>query len=105
MDGDQASMFKVQKILGVCRAILSDPRYKTLGFEPPFVMNRHVENIESPKPKNSDLKSVVMARLPILVRLPENVELLTASLIEGYDTQVKLAETDKGYKFVGDNYQ
>ena len=102
--GDKLAMFKLHKLLGVCRAIIQNPIYKTLGFEPPFIMSRQISNISIAAPqKEGDALSVVMGRLILTIVAPEDTQLLTAKLIAGFDTQVKLSLTDKGYIFSGDN--
>lgn len=102
--GDSLAMFKLQTLIGVCRAILESSKYKTLGFAAPFIMNRHVENIQIATPaEKKDTTSVVMGRLSFVVRVPEDVDTITPELIAGYDTQVKLGLTDKGYIFSGDD--
>lgn len=101
--GDKLAMFKLHKLLGVCRAIIQNPIYKTLGFEPPFLMSRQISNISIAAPKEGEVLSVVMGRLILTIVAPEDIQLLTAKLIDGFDTQVKLVLTDKGYIYSGDN--
>ena len=102
--GDKLAMFKLHKLLGVCRAIIQNPLYKTLGFEPPFIMSRQISNISIAAPqKEGDALSVVMGRLILTIVAPEDTQLLTAKLIAGFDTQVKLSLTNKGYIYSGDN--
>lgn len=102
--GDSLSMFKLHRLIGVIDAILSDHQYNTLGFEKPFISRVFVDEIGIAEPKRTeDAESVMMGRLMFQVRVPENVETLEASLIEGFDTQVKIGKTDKGYIFSGEN--
>jgi len=101
--GDKLAMFKLQKLLGVCRAIIQNPIYKTLGFNPPFIMSRQISSIAIATPKEGETLSVVMGRLILKIEAPEDVQLLTAKLIKGFDTQVKLVLTDKGFIYSGDN--
>lgn len=101
--GDKLAMFKLHKLLGVCRAIIQNPIYKTLGFEPPFIMSRQISSIVIAAPKEGEALKVVMGRLILAIVAPEDTQLLTAELIAGFDTQVKLALTDKGYIYSGDN--
>jgi len=101
--GDTLAKFKLQKLLGVCRAIIQNPIYKTLGFQPPFIMSRQISSIAIAQPREGETLSVVMGRLILTIVAPENTQLLTAKLIKGFDTQVKLALTDKGYIYSGDN--
>ncbi len=102
--GDQRAMIKLQTLLGVCRAIIMNPRYVTLGFavRPGFVMNRHIESlqIQIPNQKEHDTSSCVMGRLTVSVKVPEYSEPITPVNIVDMYTSVKLAETDLGYLWV-----
>lgn len=95
--GDQMASVKLQRLLGMCRAILENPRYKTLGFDPPSIFNRHCESISIAEPGKQDATSSVMGRLAFSVKVLETVELIDPVLIGRSDTRVKLYETDKGY--------
>lgn len=101
--GDSLSAVRLHRLLGICRAILENPQYKTLGFAAPFIARVSVVDINIAEPIKQDAISVIMGRLTLAVRVPENVELITPRLIEGYDTTVKLGLTNKGYQFSGDN--
>lgn len=98
-NGDQKAMLRLHKMLGVCRAILEDARYLTLGFQKPFIMNRHVEEIGIAEPDRSDATSAVMGRIILSVKATETINLVIPNLIAGYETNVKLSLTDKGYIF------
>jgi len=95
-DGDKKSIFRLQRLMGVCRAILSNPQYKTLGIVAPYVMNRQVESIFIGG-TDKDALSEVFGRLVLSVRVPENVDLLTPTMLALAQTQVKLELSDKGY--------
>jgi hypothetical protein len=101
--GDSLAMFRLQKILGMIRVILENPQYKTLGFTPPSIMNRHVQSIEIADPfsKQHDAVSSVMGRLSYSVRVNETCDLLNPAMIGGYETKVKLYLTDEGYFYAG----
>jgi len=104
--GDSKSMQRVSRILGIFRAILESPHYLTLGFAAPpgFIMRTKVLSIEIQDPKdNPDSKNTSMGRLTIQVDAVETVEQIQPRDAEGYDTQVKLEETDKGFVYVIDN--
>jgi hypothetical protein len=105
--GDSKAMRKLHALLGVCRAIIMDPRYVTLGFSvrPGFIMNRHFDNlqIENPRQKEHDADSSVMGRLVLSVKVPEITgNALPTNLVEFF-TQVKLADTEKGYQWIRDS--
>lgn len=98
--GDQHSIDKLHRIMGICRAILRNPKFKTLGYETPpgFIMGiPHVDSIQFATPDHEDTARNVMGRLVFSVRMPENTELIEPELLYGYDTIVKLYDTDKGY--------
>lgn len=103
-EGDADSMIRLHRLMGVCRAILENPRYKTLGFAAPFIENRHFESLGKGTPNKQDALSQTFGRLTFAVRVLETTELDTPSLIRGYDTTVKLELTDKGYRWQRNNY-
>jgi hypothetical protein len=95
--GDSVASIKLHRLIGVCRAILENPRYKTLSFDAPLIFNRHCESISIAEPGRQDAVSSVMGRISFVVKAIETVELLTPVLIGRSDTQVKLFENDRGY--------
>jgi hypothetical protein len=97
--GDYNANIIVQKLLGICRYILDNPVYKTLAFTPPFIERVNVGEIRMATPGNLDADNVRMGRLTLNVRVAENEALLTANAIAGYESSVKLYETEKGYVF------
>lgn len=101
-NGDQLAVAKLHRILGIVRAILRNPKFKTLGYETPpgFIMGiPRVESIQFPTQDPEDTARNVMGRLVFSVKMPETTELIDPDLIYGYETIVKLAETDKGYRW------
>lgn len=100
-DGDNLASITLQRILGICRAILENPGYKTLGFAPPFIERVFVQEIGIAEPERTDKENIMMGRLTLLVRVPEDVELITPVDLDVFSTQVKLEETEKGYIFTG----
>ncbi|MBL4810567.1 MAG: hypothetical protein JKY43_10985 [Phycisphaerales bacterium] len=102
--GDSLAMFKLQRLAGVLDAILSDHQYNTLGFVKPYISSTFVEELAIAEPKrNEDAESVMMGRLTFVVRVCEGVEKLEANLIDGFDTSVKIGNTDQGYIYSGNN--
>lgn len=102
--GDAEAMDRLGRNLGMIRAILESPHYVVLDFPRPFIMGTEVSSIKIQDPKdNKDAKNNVMGRLTFEVAASEKVELIQAIEAEGYDTQVKLHETDKGFVYVIDN--
>lgn len=99
---DSLSAIACQRLTGVIQAILSDAKYRTLGFEPPFIEHVSVSDIQFATPTNgTDASSVMMGRVSFSVRVPENVEAYTPELIGGYDTSVEMGDTETGYVFEG----
>jgi hypothetical protein len=102
--GDQHAMRKLHRLLGVCRAILEDARYKTLAFTTPpgFIMNRHIESlqIQNPNQKEHDATNSVMGRLIMSVKVPEVTSYIIPKTILEYVTNVRLDSTDEGYTWV-----
>ena len=97
-------MSNLTRILGIVRAILESSHYLTLGFVPPFVMHTEVTSIEIQDPKdNQDGANIMMGRLMFVVDAVEDTEKIQPREAEGYDTQVKLEETDKGFAFILNN--
>lgn len=103
-DGDNLAMVRAQRIMGVCRAILEDTRFKTLGFAPPFIENRHIESVGMGMNGTQDSSNQSFGRLVLVVRVPETNGMPTPALIKGYDTSVRLELSDKGYFYQGNNY-
>jgi hypothetical protein len=101
--GDTVAMTKVQRLAGVIRAILMNPKYKTLGFTPGFIKNRHIQSIEFGKPIRQDSAHTVMARIVLAVSFVELTELSIPTVMVGYWTGVTIEETDKGYLFIAYN--
>lgn len=103
--GDKKAFLKVQKLMGIIRAILEDPKYKKLGFDDvAFIMNRHVSQLlVSPPQDAKDAGSLAMGRVVFVVRIPETVELQEGVLVSEFSTSVKLYETDKGFVFSGED--
>lgn len=98
--GDVDSLIKLHSLIGVCRAILENPIYKTLDFAPAFIGYSQIESIDIAEPQRGDATNTTMGRLTFNVRMLEDTQLIDAILASGYDTQVKIELTDKGYKYV-----
>lgn len=102
--GDTAAQIKLQKFMGITRAILEDPVYKTLGVVPPFIMGSWVSEFDIAPPKPQDVQNVAMGRIVFNVRANETSNLIVPTLIKGYNTQIKINGTGKGYFYQGENY-
>lgn len=99
-NGDKLAMISLQKNIGIIIAILEDTRYIRLGFTHPSISSTMVSDFAIADPSNNqDASSIVMGRITFTVRVPEKVELINASDIDGWETSVTLEESDKGYVF------
>jgi len=96
-EGDKLAVLKLHRLIGIGRAIISDYRYNTLAFVPPFVMSVKVTEVNIADPGNQDSVSSCMGRLTVVVKAPEHSQLKEPVTIGNFHTQIKLVETDKGY--------
>lgn len=98
--GDTLAATKVQQLVGVCRYILAYTAYKTLGFTRGFIGSTSVDDIQFEDPKDTqDSTFTAKGRIIFTVRANEITAMPAAMLIAGYDTVVKLGETDEGYRW------
>lgn len=102
-NGSSIAAFRLQRLMGVIRAILESPKYNNLGYAPPFVCTGKVEEINILNYNLENTDSAISGRITYVVRMVETVELVTPNLIDGYDTSVKLGLTENGYRFSGNN--
>lgn len=96
---DYLALTKLQRKLGMCRAILENPLYYTLNFAPPFVMNRRMRSMNIANSDAQDATMSVWGRLQFEVRVPEAANLLNLTDLAHFDTSVKLYDTENGYVF------
>lgn len=101
--GDLKSQQVLQRLCGIVRAILRDSHYTTLGFSSPIIATRHVSSIQIGQPYDKDGNFMAMARITFIVRAIETNGLQREVEASGYDTEVKLEETEKGYYFTLNN--
>lgn len=99
--GDELAAFRLQRLKGVCRYILEDPRYKTLGFEPPFIWNVHCVEIQIAQATKDDADTTRMGRLTVSVQCTESNVLIIPPLIAGYESTVRLDGSTRGYYWEG----
>lgn len=104
VSGDTYAAKKLHKILGISRAILEDPIYKTLGFTPPFIMKSFISELNIAAQNKEDAENTSMGRLVFNVVANETSKLLIPDLIEGYNTSIKIDNSGKGYFYKGENY-
>lgn len=100
-EADLLALTKLHRLLGVCRAILMDPRYKTLGFQPPFIGNRTITNLLIDDPNRMDATMSVRGRLVLTVKVQEITDLINPPKIQDFVSDVRLYSTDNGYFWKG----
>lgn len=98
--GDTAATKKLHRLMAIARAIIENPRYRTLGYDAPFNCNIAVSSIMVSDPVGVDSTHKVQGRLTVSVRVPETVELLTAQTIGNNTTRVLIDDTSKGLRYV-----
>lgn len=99
--GDKIAALRLQKLLGLCRYILADPIYKTLGLSTPFIGRVYNGEINIGQINTADAINTAMGRLTLYVVCNESNKFITPSLIAGYTTSVQLDESDLGYFYEG----
>lgn len=99
--GDVVSTSNLHKVIGIIQYVLSDARYNTLLFAPPSLSNTMVQSIKiaDNKTDEQDATSMTMGRLIFNVNCNDFIVLKDAINLENSITSVKLAETNKGYKW------
>lgn len=95
--GDSLAMIKIQKILGVCRAILDHPKYIRLGFAAPSIERRYVENMYFRTKNEQDATNSVNGRLVFMVKIPEFAVMESQWDIADNQTTIKIGDSEKGY--------
>jgi len=98
--GDSASRLKCIRLLNLCRYILEDPQYKTLGFPPGAINGVSVESIGMADPEKYDTQNVSMGRLVFNVKVTENNSLLNGVHLFESVTEHRIGLTDEGFKYI-----
>ncbi|MNQ44427.1 hypothetical protein D3C85_581820 [compost metagenome] len=89
---------------GLIRYILASTKYNKLGFEPGFIGGAYVDNIAyQSTPENEDGSFVKFARINYSVRIQENQKNWSGIPFMGNDSEIKLSETQLGYKLTFNN--
>lgn len=95
---DKRAALIAQRLVGMCRAIIKNPKHRTLGFTPPYCYGVTVRKFEFGNESQDALSSVV-GRLTVEVKAPECVELVDGVELLHHSTTVKLYETEKGFHY------
>ncbi len=97
-NGDKIALFNVQKLVGVIRFILENQNYFKLGFSENFIFSTLVSAVNISQPQNNqDGTHVASAQLTFEVVAGEYNGELQVTPSAFFTTQIKLAETDKGF--------
>jgi hypothetical protein len=96
--GDYLSSKRSQQLAGIVRYILEDTRYRTLGYAAPSIKRVYVRAIRfSDKDGSTDKAYSSVVRIEFVVESPEINSLIEPVLMEGYQTTIKIADTNSGY--------
>lgn len=102
-DGDKLAALRVQRLMGMSRAILSNPAYATLGFQPGFIGSVTVATIAmGDPPETADAKNLSRGQLIVSIRATESEMLSTPETLAINSTSVRLYNTNKGYVYLWD---
>lgn len=101
VDGGALANARMHSLVNMCAKILQHSEFKTLGFDPPFIMYRRVMQLLFNPPETKDNFSVSVGRIVMHVKAPEEFGLYNPDYLEGYQTQVKMHESEAGYYYFG----
>ncbi len=99
--GDVLSVKESHRLIGICKAILLNPIYYMLGFEPGFIENKpFFSDLKIGVPNLAESESVVLSRAKLIVRCVEDsIVINNAIQLCQSNTSVKIGLTDKGYAY------
>lgn len=105
--GNYLAAKRLLKLMRLCRAIINDPIYKTLGFKPGLIYRVYFSGFDIRKnsPTKNDTLNSAMGRLTLMVEATESDNLIIPQLIEGYETTTNIGNSGAGYFWDGENYQ
>jgi hypothetical protein len=104
MDGYEKSGKKVTRLAGLIWSILQNPIYDRFSLANGIVERRSVSSIRFARVSDEqDARFTRMARIELMVRVNETVTGISPIEADGYDTQIRIAETNKGYKLTYNN--
>jgi hypothetical protein len=100
VSGDTLASLSLQKLMGVCRAILANPVYRVLGFDTKLIKGTEVEGLSIKEPTdNNDSTMSIMGRLNFKVIVVETTQLINAVPITGQETTATINLSDSGYLY------
>lgn len=104
VEGYERSGKKSARLAGLIRAILQNPQYDRLKFTNGIVERRSVPSIRFARVSDEqDARYTRMSRVELMVRVNEPVTGISPIEADGYDTQIKIELTEKGYKLTYNN--
>ena len=97
--GDYSSAKLQQKILGICRYILEDPQWKTLGYDvapkcQPFIERVYCSEINIASWGRNDAENSIFGRITFNVVATETNALEDVPIIQGQTTVFNLANSN-----------
>lgn len=99
--GDSA--FRLHKFIGMVGYIFRSAQYRILGLPVGLIGGTYVESFVIGQTKKEDSGYTSMGQISLAVRIQEQAQAWTGVDLVGNDSAVKLALTEKGYKFVFNN--
>jgi hypothetical protein len=106
-NGDTKSTVLLHRILGVCKTILTNEQYKSLGFESKFIGNRNISSVQIADPnsmrRENETESIRLGRLVFKVRCNETNTTAVPIDLDSYATTVRLYNTAQGYFYSTNN--
>jgi hypothetical protein len=103
-EGYEKSGKKAARIAGVIRAILQSPVYDRLRFANGIVERRSVQSMRFARINDEqDAQYTRMTRIDVIVQVNETVTGIVPVTAAGYDTQIKIELTNKGYLLTYNN--
>ena len=95
--GYLTSSLTCQRLTGIVQGILSDAKYKNLGFSEKIISNRTLREFSILEPQNTkDAISMVMARLTFNVRATDDEKLIEGITVGEALTTTKLNDSENG---------
>lgn len=99
-DGDKLAALKLQRLMGIVWEILEHPIYKTLSLAAPSISGLMVANMEIVNAKENDSAlAMTFGRITVNVRAVEETGRSAGNALTSSITQIKLVETEKGYRY------
>lgn len=99
-EGDKKAAILLAKIGGMVRAILMDNKNRNLDFTDYKIQNRFVKSITRTQPRvTNDAENTIAGIVEVHYFGEEATETETGALEKNLTTSVKLADTEKGYKY------